>query len=324
MKTIYLILLAGSISGQQVYAADTAVTDASTAQETIESFEKTFGVTPSKRRNHTKGFCFVGMLAPTDEDISQYSTSRLFTGQSKVVGRLSHKGGNNDAPDDQAAQYGMGLALTTQSGDRQLMAMNTEDFFPVATPEEFAELMRAKATGSDAVKTFKARNSDLRRHSVHHAAKSKTLVPYEGSIYNSINSFYLVNSAGHKTAVRWSFVPAEDQGIVLEPKHSFFFDNMQTNLLSSKIVWDMVITLANPDDLVNNPAVPWTGEHKQIRAATLTVSSISTEQDGQCNNINFDPMVSAPGIEPSEDPMLNARRNAYAISFGKRLLEQQQ
>jgi catalase len=38
------------------------------------------------------------------------------------------------------------------------MALNTLDFFPVATPEAFAELMYAKSQGSDAVKIFKEKN----------------------------------------------------------------------------------------------------------------------------------------------------------------------
>lgn len=288
----------------------------------VDSFEKVFGVTEGKRRNHTKGFCFSAELVPQDESIQAYSNSELFTQPAKVIGRLSHKGGNNHAADSKPGEYGMGLSITLASGEQQRMSMNTLDFFPVATPEAFAELMQAKAQGKGAVKEFKSTNADLQRFKKHMSKKKKReLTPYEGTRYNSVNSFYLVNQAGDKTAVRWSFIPEQKQNIVLAPTADFFFDNMQKNLTDHALSWNMEVTIANENDAVNNASIPWQGEHKKIIAAKLKVLSISSEQSGQCADINFDPLVLATGFEPSQDPLLQARRNAYAVSFGKRLSE---
>ena len=291
------------------------------AQGMVDSFEKKFGVTKGKRRNHTKGFCFEGELVPTDQAIVNYSSSSIFNKPSTVIGRLSHKGGNNTAPDNKPAEYGMGLKITTHTNETHSMAMNTLDFFPVATPEAFAELMRAKAAGGNAVKAFKAKNKDLQRFKAHMATKNKTLTPYEGATYNSINSFYLVDASGNKQAVRWAFIPSEKQKIVMEPKANFFFENMQSNLNNHEISWNMVITFANDEDDINNPAIRWEGKHKQIVAATLKVTSISSEQDGKCDSVNYDPLILSKGFEPSEDRMLLARRASYAISFSKRISE---
>jgi catalase len=38
-----------------------------------------------------------------------------------------------------------------------------------------------------------------------------------------------------------------------------------------------------------------------------------------CEPINFDPLVMADGIGPTNDPILLFRSPAYAVSFGKRL-----
>lgn len=292
--------------------------------DVVSSFEKIFGVTEGKRRNHTKGFCFTAELVPQDGSIQQYSSSALFTQSSKVIGRLSHKGGNNHAADNKPGEYGMGLSIALASGEQQRMSMNTLDFFPVATPEAFAELMQAKAQGKDAVKEFKSKNTDLQRFKKHMSKKKKReLAPYEGTSYNSVNSFYLVNQAGAKTAVRWSFIPEQKQNIVLAPTANFFFDNMQKNLNDHGVSWNMEITIANENDAVNNASIPWQGEHKKIMVAKLNVLAISAEESGRCDDINFDPLVLAAGFEPSQDPLLQARRNAYAISFGKRILEKQ-
>lgn len=290
----------------------------------IDSFETIFGVTEGKRRNHTKGFCFNATLTPHDQSIKQFTSSLLFNEELNVIGRLSHGGGNNEAPDDKpGGKYGMGLSITTSSGELHLMALNTLDFFPVATPEAFAELMYAKSQGGDAVKAFKKGNADLQRFKAHMSKKTKVLTPYESKTYNSVNSFYLVNEEGKKTAIRWSFIPNQEESLVLEPKQDFLFENMQQNLNDHELVWDMVVIIANLDDEVDNPALPWEGEHKQIIAAKLKVVSISPEEKGQCGGINYDPLVLSSGFEPSADPLLQARRDAYAISFGRRLAEQQ-
>ena len=290
-------------------------------RHTVDSFETLFGVTKGKRRNHTKGFCFEGTLAPATTDITKLSSSSLFSGVSTVVGRLSHKGGNNAAPDHKHADYGMGLAITSHTGETHLMSMNTLDFFPVATPEAFAELTAAQAEGKDAVKAFKANSPDLQRYKAHAAKQDKTLKPYEGTSYNSVNSFYLINDKDEKTAVRWSFVPAHPQALVVEPKQDFFLENMQQNLDKGEITWNMVVTLANEGDDVDNAAIPWEGDNQQIIAATLKVASVSSEEDGSCDVINYDPLVLSAGFAASNDPLLQARRNAYAVSFARRISE---
>lgn len=294
----------------------------STALSTVNSFEKLFGVTEGERRNHNKGFCFAGTLQPIDKRMTLYSTSPLFKYESQVIGRLSHKGGNFHAADNTPAEYGMGLSIKPAIGNSHMMSMNTLDFFPVSTPDAFAALMKAKAEGKAAVKAFKQSSKELQNFKAHNATKIKTLTPYEGTQFNSINSFYLANDQGKKTAIRWSFKPVYKQNIVLEPSHNFFYQNMQKNLEAGDISWDMVITLANINDAIDNAAIPWKGEHTQMIGARLKVTSISQQDAGACKNLNFDPLVLSDGFLPSNDPLLQARRNAYAISFGRRLSEQ--
>ncbi len=291
------------------------------ATDSVNTFEKLFGTTEGKRRNHSKGFCFSATLTPKDQSIQQYSNSSIFAESSRVIGRLSHKGGKYLAADNKPGEYGMGLSITTASNESHLMSMNTLDFFPVATPEAFAELMHAKVAGASAVKAFKQKNKDLQRFKAHEATKTKTLKPYEANTFNSVNSFYLVNDKAEKTAVRWSFVPQQQQVLVVTPAHDFFFKNLQQNLVNSAVTWDMVVTVANPEDEVDNAAIAWHGKHEKIVAAELTIKAIQSEQTGKCDLVTFDPLVLSTGFAPSADPLLQARRNAYAVAFGRRLAE---
>lgn len=316
LRSALLALCAGllplSAQAEDVYDA---------AESAVHSFEKIFGVTEGKRRNHTKGFCFDAEFIPADPAIRDYTASPIFRQTSPVIGRLSHKGGDNLAADHKPADYGLAIRIDAPDDVVHIINMNTLDFFPVSTPRAFAELMRAKAGGKAAVKAFAKKSRELQAYKKHHARKDRTLRPYEGATYNSVNSFYLVGAGGKRTAIRWSFIPAREQKVVLKPEQDFFFENMKANLAAGDIVWDMVVTLANPGDKVDNANIPWTGEHKTITAAKLKVKAVSTERDGRCDTINYDPLVLSDGFEPSGDPLLAARSISYAISADKRLRE---
>lgn len=285
------------------------------------TFEKLFGVTEGKRRNHTKGFCVEGVFTPVDDAIRDYSSSPLFAGTSKVTARVSHKGGKPDPADDKFGMLGISLEITTPDDDLHVMALNTEHFFPVATGEAFIELLRAKIAGADATQVFAAEHPSLKVYKAYHSALDKTLRPYEGTTYNSVNAFYLVDETGEKTAMRFSLRPSGEAGIVVEPHPDFFLDNMQANIARGPVSWDMVVTLANPGDPIADPSAQWTGDHTEIVAARFTANAAMSEDDGQCDEINFDPTVLSEGFEPSEDPMLEIRSLIYALGVTKRLSE---
>jgi catalase len=56
------------------------------------------------------------------------------------------------------------------------------------------------------------------------------------------------------------------------------------------------------------------------REMTAAELKAAPQQKGvACEPINFDPLVMADGIAPTNDPILLFRSPAYAVSFGKRL-----
>ncbi|MDD1783118.1 catalase [Enterovibrio sp. ZSDZ35] len=289
--------------------------------EMIDAFEAQFGVTEGKRRNHTKGFCFEGHLAPQESSIALYSNATMFKAPSRVIGRLSHSGGNNEAPDNQFGGVGIGLSILDQDGNNSRMALNTLDFFPVATPEAFLALNQAKALGKDAVAKVKQKYPEIGTFGAHMAKKDKTVKPYEDQTYNGVNSFYFVDEAGTKTPFRWTFTPTKQHGINVDTGTDFFFDNLASSLKRGEVSWDMTAILANSEDDINNAAVQWTGEHKTVTPTRLVIERISPESEGRCDTIVFDPLVLAKGLAPSDDPILLIRSPVYAVGAGRRLSE---
>ncbi|MEM8957509.1 MAG: catalase [Pseudomonadota bacterium] len=296
--------------------------DYTSAKEDFEVFESTFGVTEGKRRNHTKGFCFVGVFSPVDPAILAYTNSPIFKATSEVNGRVSHKGGNNLTPDNTFSDRGLAFDITTPEGGYHIINMNTEDFFPASNPSDFIDLLRTLPKGGDAVKALAAERPELAAYLKHHKQdREKVNRPYEGTTFNSVNAFYLVNDAGERTAVRWSMVPTTAQSFVVPESENFLMENMNANIAAGDVAWDMVVTIANPGDDPDNAAVRWTGEHTKITAARLTVLSTATEAAGDCDAMNYDPTVLSDGFETSDDPVLEARSQIYAHGVGVRLGE---
>jgi catalase len=81
----------------------------------------------------------------------------------------------------------------------------------------------------------------------------------------------------------------------------------------------MMVSIGEPGDTEDNPTIAWPDTRKQIKAGTLTLSSATPQKGAECEKINFDPLVMADGIEATNDPILQFRSQAYAVSFSKRL-----
>ncbi|WP_325893130.1 hypothetical protein [Grimontia sp. NTOU-MAR1] len=151
--------------------------------------------------------------------------------------------------------------------------------------------------------------------------RGKVIKSDRAEFYSTANFLDFVSEYGNKTPFRWQFTPSRQHGITVESGKDFFFENLASSLKDNPVSWDMKAILANSDDDIDNAAIPWTGEHRTITAAKLVIDSISSEADGQCDKINFDPLVLAKGISPSEDPILKARSPVYAVELGRRLSE---
>jgi catalase len=89
------------------------------------------------------------------------------------------------------------------------------------------------------------------------------------------------------------------------------------------VLWDMVVYLGEPGDSLDNPTLLWPETRKHFTAGTLSITSASPQQkDVACEPINFDPLVLADGMAPTNDPILLFRSPAYAVSFVKRATNQ--
>ncbi len=93
------------------------------------------------------------------------------------------------------------------------------------------------------------------------------------------------------------------------------FDDLIAQIHEHRLQWRLVVTLSEPGDSTADATVAWPEGRRHLEAGVLTIDQVSSEDGGACIDINFDPLVLPPGIEPSDDPLLSARSSVYARSF---------
>lgn len=306
-----------------------------TAQRVVDAFERNFGVHPGLRRNHTKGICASGQFIGEPE-AQTWSRSALFSGEPvPVIARFSLPGGNPAAADAGPTPRGMALEFRLADGGLQHMTLLNVPVFSAATPQSFYEGLLAAELDPTTGKPDPARVQAYRDSHPDTAALVQFMqayrppVSYATSAYFGIHAFAAINAGGTMTPVKWHFVPEDgeqslDSTQMADRPADFLADALVNRAGQGPIRWQMWLTLGEPDDPTNNPTLAWPEDRRQVLAGTLSLDAVAERAGEACQGINFDPLVMADGLQPSDDPILAFRSGAYAVSFAKRLRESSQ
>ena len=223
----------------------------------------------------------------------------------------------------------MGLEFKLPDGSLQHMTMINVPIF-VASAKTFYDFIVAlkpdPATGQpnpETIKAFVDSHPDFPPLSAAIESRNSP-VGYDTSNYNSLHAFWFIDKDNKKTLVRWHFEPQGGVKFMTdEEMKKSSPDYLEPALIAQTqkrpVKWDMYITIGQPGDSENDPSIPWPADRKQVKVGTLSITQAMPQKGAACEPINFDPMVVADGIQPSDDPILRARSAAYAVSFGKRL-----
>jgi catalase len=302
-----------------------------TAPQMIDAFEGTFGIHPGQRRNHIKGTCAAGEFVGTT-DAATLSRSGLFSGKTiPVVARFSLGGGNPDVPDAAPAPRGMALEFHLAGNNLQHITMINVPIFAASSPASFRDaIVAAKPnpkTGKpdpEKLKAYAATHPDamaLTQLSSHHTPTAN----YYQTTFFSIHTFKFIDAKSTEHLVRWRFIPRDGakEMTAAEMKaapHDFLEKNLIERTGKGPAVWDMIVYVGEPGDPQDDPTLAWPETRKHFKAGILTITQATPQQKGvACEPINFDPLVMADGMAPTNDPVLLFRSPAYGVSFGKRL-----
>jgi len=300
-----------------------------TEQRMIEALAVSGGEHTGFRRNHAKGVCVSGWFDSNGQAASLSHAEVFAAGTSAVTGRFSLAGGMPFQPDKPGAVRALALQIRDRQGADWRTAMINLPVFPARTPRVFYELLLATApdpaTGKPdpaLVHAFVAAHpeSGAALGLIGHRTVSSGL---QDATYNGLDAFRLVDANGHATPVRWSFEPEQPPALPASSgdNQNYLFDGLLRAIGRQPLRWHLVLTVGQPGDPTDDATRPWPAGRQRVEAGTLTLDQASSDKDGPCAYINFDPLVLPPGIEPSADPILSARSAVYARSFRLRAQE---
>ena len=132
-----------------------------------------------------------------------------------------------------------------------------------------------------------------------------------------------MDAAGKRQPFRFRFVPVAGEEHI-KPEDAaklppdYLLTELQQRLAKGPVAFRMMAQLARPGDQTNDPTQPWPADRELVDLGTITLAKAVPDQAAAQKALHYLPNRLTPGIEVSDDPLIDARVRAYVISFGRR------
>ena len=303
-----------------------AAQDTNVETQLVDAMNKLYGAHPGLRANHAKGVVVTGSFKAAPQ-AAGLSKAVLFAGGTiPVTVRFSDATGIPNVPDGSnlANPHGMAIKFYLPDGSETDMVLNSLKFFPVSNSADFRDLLLAVAASPpDAPKPTRLEQFVAAHPSVPRAqATVQTPGSFADEEYYGINAFVFVNDKGERRAVRYIMVPEKlvhlDPAEAAKKPPNFLIDELAARLAQGPVNFRLKVQLASPGDMTNDPSQPWPDSNEVVELGMLTIDKPVADSLEAQKKLLFLPGQLTAGIEPSDDPMIEIRNGAYALSFSRR------
>jgi catalase len=329
-----IVAVLAAVAGAFAYVGGWLTPNELTPAKFTDAFEQVDGHHSGSRRNHAKGVGVSGYFASNGNGVRLSKAVVFRPGRVPVIGRFSLGGGQPYADDRPDTVRGLGLRFAPTYGEEWRTAMINLPVFPVRTPEAFYEqLLASKPDPKTGKPDPSKREAFLRRHP--ETVKALSVIKsqpfssgFENSTFCGLNAFRFVNAEGESVPVRWTLTPeqpfhaANAASPGLDKK--YLFDGLIEAIRRQPLRWRLIVIVGQPGDPTNDATLAWPEDREKVHVGTLTLDAIESDETSAATDLNFDPLVLPPGIEPSDDPLLSARSAVYSRSFTRRAGERKQ
>ncbi len=294
----------------------------------VDTMNAIFGKHPGMRANHAKGAVFEGTFTPSPAAASLTSAVHMQSTPTPITVRLSNSGGLPDAPDTHPSALTRGIAIKfhlPDGSETDLLCISLP-VFPVATGEDFLALLQAvAASGPNAPKPTPSQTL-----LASHADAAKVLstpqpvpVSYATQRYSGIDAFKMTNAKGDVHFVRYRLMPEageaylSDEEAAKRPPNALA-DDMRARVTAAPVKFKLLAQVAESGDPVADPSKAWPDARKLVELGEISINKVVPDSLAAEKPLLFLPTNLTPGIEASDDPLINVRTNAYAVSFSRR------
>jgi catalase len=300
--------------------------DADVPTQLVDVMNKIFGPQAGFRAEHAKGVVAEGRFTATPE-AADLSRATLFSGAKiPVTVRFSDNTGLPHIPDGigDANPHGIAIKYHLPDGSDTDMVTNSLHFFPVATGEDFLALLTAVSQSPPEASHPTPLEQFAATHPGVSAAFGTAHTPdsFAHDAYYGVNAFVFVNKAGARQTVRYQISP--EQTVYLDAKDAaarprdFLMDELPLRLKTGPVIFHLKAQLAAPGDQTKDGSKPWPEDRKVVDLGVLTLDTASPDSAEAEKKLLFLPTALTDGIEASDDPVIDTRGAAYAVSFSRR------
>jgi catalase len=297
----------------------------------VDSLEGVFGTHANRRRSHAKGVCATGEFVANGNAAPFTTASTLQPDvRSAVVARFSIGGGNPAAPDNAPSVRGLALSMSGPGGDSHEFVLLNTPVFTAATPESFVRFLRVRAPdpatrqmNAAAVAAANAANPDWAPQMAY-LRDNAPPASYATTPYFAINTFVLTNAQNQRQPVRWTFEPVAGRvGLTAEERTArganFLDGELRERIARGPAEWRVLLQFPQAGDDLNSPVVAWPADRRTVEVGRLRITGAQdVSGPAACDALLFNPTLLPPGIDASDDPILNVRAEVYAISLSRR------
>jgi catalase len=294
----------------------------------LQALDDLNGLHPGYRPAHAKGVYLSGVFRPSPDAATLTRAPHAQRESTPVTVRFSNSiGVPTVADNDPNGASPRGFAVRFHLADHvhtDIIGHSTNGF-PVRTPEEFLQFLRAlHASGPDTTKP-----TPLEQFlAAHPRALRFVMTPkpiptsFARESFFGVNALKLTNRDGASRYGRFRVRP-DAGGEYLDAKAAarqspnFLFDEIAARIATGPVKFHILVQLAADDDTVDDASVTWPDDRKQIEFGALELTRVVPEDEATRRTI-FDPIPRVDGIDPSGDPLLEARAHLYLMSGRRR------
>ncbi|MEB3019467.1 catalase family peroxidase [[Mycobacterium] crassicus] len=292
-----------------------------TPDDAIAAIRGTGGAQPGYRALHAKGTLYRGTFTATPEAQRLCRAPHLDGSPVPTLIRFSNGSGNPNQRDGVPGVRGMAVKFTLPDGSTTDVSAQTARLFVSSTPDGFVELLRAMRPGLAApirMAAFLATHPRVLGALPVLRAANRIPASYATVEYHGLHAFRWVDADGGARFVRYHLSPAAGEQFLsasagLARGREFLTEELNGRLEAAPARFEFRVQIGGPKDSTVDPSAPWArGEFTTVGA--LDITGLDTEREHGDDIVVFDPMRVTDGIEPSDDPVLRFRSQAYSAS----------
>jgi len=326
LRCLPLLPLLVAVNGAMAAQNDTAVPQVGPVEH-VDGLNKVFGQHPGARAIHAKGIVLEGSFTPAPSAASVSKAAHFQHTSVPVTVRFSNFAGIPDIPDNHPLANPRGLAIKFKLPDGTITDIVAHSFngFPAPDADEFHNLIVALgASGPGAAKPT-ALDTYLNSHPVakNFLTQQKTApVSYATLPYYGVNTFKFTDAGGKVSYGRYQFLPVSGEHLLKaadaeKATPDYLSSEIRQRIKQAPAQFKLQLQIAEPGDKLDDPSIAWPDSRRTVELGTLSISNVVENSSGAEKALLFQPNVLTPGIEV-QDPMVNVRSAAYAVSFGRR------